>query len=51
VRKDKLTADGRHIIGLMLLAAAWRSKIYIEAEGDDAKQLIEAIKTFFQGET
>ena len=33
VRKGKVTADGKNIIGLMLLAAAWKSKLHIEAEG------------------
>ncbi len=50
VRKGKITADGKNIVGLMLLAAAWKSKLYIEVEGDDAKQAIESIKSFFQTE-
>ena len=50
VRKGKITADGKNVIGLMLLAAAWRSKLYIEAEGDDAEKVIESIKSFFQME-
>ena len=50
VRKGKITADGKNIIGLLLLAAAWKSKLYIEAEGDDAEQAIEDIRVFFQME-
>ena len=48
VRKGKITADGKNILGLLLLAAAWKSRFYIEAEGDDAEQAIASIKTFFQ---
>ena len=50
VRKGKVTADGKNIIGLLLLAAAWKSRLYIEAEGDDAEQAIASIKNFFQSE-
>ncbi|MDD5085236.1 MAG: HPr family phosphocarrier protein [Candidatus Omnitrophica bacterium] len=50
VRKGKVAANGKDIIGLLLLAAAWKSKIYIEVEGDDAEEAIESIKTFFQAE-
>ena len=48
VRKGKITADGKNILGLMLLAAAWKSKLYIEAEGSDAEKAIESIRSFFQ---
>ena len=51
VRKGKVTADGKNILGLLLLAAAWKSKLYIEAEGDDAEQAIACIEGFFQRET
>lgn len=50
VRKGKITADGKNILGLLLLAAAWKSKLYIEAKGDDAEQTIASIKSFFQME-
>ncbi len=50
VRKGKIKADGKSILGLLLLAAAWKSTLYIEAEGDDAEQAIEGIKAFFQTE-
>ena len=50
VRKEKITVDGKNVLGLLLLAAAWKSKLYIEAEGDDAEQAIASIKTFFQTE-
>lgn len=48
VRKGKITADGKNVLGLLLLAAAWKSKLSIEAEGEDADQAIASIKDFFQ---
>ena len=50
VRKGKATADGKNILGLLLLAVAWKSKLYIEAEGDDAEKAIACIEGFFQTE-
>ncbi len=50
VRKGKITADGKNVLGLLLLAAAWKSKLHIEAEGVDAPQAIESIKAFFRME-
>ena len=48
VRKGKVTADGKNVLGLLLLAAAWKSKLHIEVEGADAGQAIASIKSFFQ---
>lgn len=50
VRKGKIKADGKNVIGLLLLAAAWKSKLLIEAEGDDAEQALESIQSFFRKE-
>lgn len=50
VRKGKLTADGKNILGLLLLAVAWKSKLSVEAEGDDAEKTIQGIETFFRTE-
>ncbi len=50
VRKGNTKADGKSVLGLLLLAAAWKSKLHIEAEGDDAEQTIEGINAFFQAE-
>ena len=47
IRKGKITADGKNILGLLLLAVAWKSKLSIEIEGDDAEQAVEGIKDFF----
>lgn len=50
VRKGNVTADGKNVLGLLLLAVAWKSKLHIEAEGSDAEQAIASIKSFFQME-
>ena len=47
IKKGKITADGKNILGLLLLAVAWNSKIHIEAKGDDAEKAIEGIRVFF----
>jgi len=47
IRKGKLLANGKSILGLLILGAAWKSKLKIEAVGDDAVQAIEGIKEFF----
>ncbi len=47
IRKGKILADGKSILGLIVLGAAWNSKLEIEAVGDDAIQAIEGIKDFF----
>ncbi len=47
IRKGKVLADGKSILGLLILGAAWKSKLEIEAVGDDAVQVIESIKDFF----
>ncbi len=51
VRRGKVVIDGKNIMALLLLAAAWKSKLYIEAEGDDAAEAIACIEGFFQMET
>lgn len=50
VRKGKTTVDGKNILSLLLLAAAWKSKLTIEAEGADAEEAINGIRAFFQTE-
>ena len=51
VRQGKITVDCKNIMSLLLLAAAWKSKLYIEAEGEDADSAIACIEGFFQMET
>lgn len=43
VSKDGQTVDARSIMGLMMLAAGPGSEIEIEAEGEQAEQVIEAL--------
>ena len=43
VSKDGQTVDARSIMGLMMLAAGPGSEIEIEAEGDQADQVVEAL--------
>jgi phosphocarrier protein NPr len=50
VRKGEMTSDGKNVLGLLVLAVAWKSKICIEAEGDDAEEAIETIGAFFKTE-
>jgi len=51
VRKGEITADGKSIMGLLLLAVAWKSKLEIEVAGDDAVHVISGIKEFFDQES
>jgi len=42
--KDGQTADGRSIMGVLMLAATQGSKIQVEAVGDDAEQAVKALE-------
>ncbi len=44
VKKGENSVDGKSIIGLMTLAAAFGDKITIEASGPDAKKAITALE-------
>ena len=41
------SADGKNIMGLMMLAATCGSRIIVTAEGEDAGQAIERINALF----
>ena len=43
------SVDGKNIMGLMMLAATYGSRIMITAEGEDAGQAIERIDALFSG--
>ncbi len=47
IRKGELRADGKSILDLLVLGAAWKSKLQIEVAGEDAAQTVESIKGFF----
>ena len=42
---------GKNITGLILQEATWKSKLEIEAGGDDVVQAINGIKEFFDQES
>lgn len=47
VRKGRCIGDGKNILGLLLLGAAWRSKLTIEARGEDAENAVQKIEAYF----
>ena len=47
VRKGDVIANAKSILDLLCLGAAWRSRLQVEAVGDDAAQALESIKEFF----
>ena len=48
IRRGEVVADGKSILGLLALGAGWKSKLEIEAVGDDAIQAIEGAEDFFR---
>lgn len=42
-----MLADGKSILDLLILGAAWKSSLEIVAIGEDAPQAIEVIEAFF----
>ena len=44
VEKDGVSANGKSIMGVMMLAASKGSKIKVTAEGEDAKESLEALE-------
>ncbi|MDM7322140.1 MAG: HPr family phosphocarrier protein [Gammaproteobacteria bacterium] len=49
VRRGELTANGKSIMGLLMLAAPQGAEITIQAEGPDAEQALEALVTLVSG--
>ncbi|MBC6444130.1 MAG: HPr family phosphocarrier protein [Alphaproteobacteria bacterium GM202ARS2] len=48
VQRGSLTANGRSILGLMMLAATKGSQITLNAKGEDALKVIEALTELIQ---
>lgn len=46
--KDNMTADAKSIMSVMMLAAAHKSKIIIQASGTDEEKAAEAIAELFR---
>jgi len=49
VRSDTRKADGKSILGLMLLGAAAGTRIVIEAQGDDEAEAVAALSALIRG--
>ena len=50
LKNGEVLANAKSILDLICLGATWRSKLEIEAVGDDAAQALESIKEFFNKE-
>lgn len=46
VKKDTERVNGKSIMGILMLAAQSRSRITIEAEGDDAEEAVTELGNF-----
>ena len=49
VEKDGVEANGKSIMGILLLAAEKGSKIVVRATGSDAKKAIEELSKLIEG--
>lgn len=45
--KGELEVDAKSILGLLALGASWKSKLRIEAWGEDAEKAIQGIESYF----
>lgn len=50
VKRGEALANAKSILDFLCLGATWRSKLEIEAIGEDAVQVIQSIKEFFDKE-
>lgn len=48
VCRGEKTVNGKSIMGVMMLAATQGTEIHLEAEGEDAPMLIEALKELIE---
>jgi phosphocarrier protein len=48
VSKDGLEINGKSVMGLMLLAAEYGSRVRIRANGPDEKQALDAFEELFE---
>ena len=46
IKKDGEKVNGKSIMGILMLAAQCKSKIIIEADGDDAPQAVDELSAF-----
>ena len=45
--KGELAVDGKSILGLLALGASWKSRLRVEAQGEDAEKAIQGIEAYF----
>jgi phosphocarrier protein HPr len=50
VRKDDESANGKSIMGILMLAAEEGSTVYIKAQGPDAKEAVERLEQILVNE-
>lgn len=50
ILKDDVEVDGKSIMGLMLLAAGYNTRIRIKADGVDEKEAISALATLVESD-
>ncbi len=48
IRKGALVANGRSILGILVLGASWNSRLQIEIEGPDADDMVRAVEDYFR---
>jgi phosphocarrier protein len=50
IRKGAVEADGKSILGLLMLGACWGCPLHIEVEGSDADTAIREIENYFRND-
>lgn len=48
IRKEKMSVNGKSIMGVLMLAAAKGTTITVEAEGDDAREAMAEIEQLIE---
>lgn len=48
LKNKDVVADAKSIMGIMILAAGYGSKIIVQAEGDDEQSAVDAIAALFE---
>ena len=47
IRKNDMEINAKSILGIMMLAAEYGSKLLVTAEGDDAEKALKAVQELF----
>jgi len=48
LRRDRLVADGKNVLGLLLLGASWNARLCVLIRGEDAGEAVQAIRAYFR---